>query len=464
MKKSLFAAFLIVTLVCISVEYDTVRFGVAQSGTSVSGIIGSDITWALTGSPYNLGGNILVNSGVTVTVGAGTTLNLDGFYIIDNGSLIIQEGVTVNMGNANAYILANGVLSVIGTNANPIQINGNVGHEPPLGEAYYSTITFSITSTGWNDATNSGSIIENAIIKLTFISISNSVKLTNNTFLNGVGVSGGSPLITDNAFETGITVEGGSPVISNNIIDSSITWLEQPVLGSENGQTAFIDDNTISGGAPSTGGIALAGSSLGCNLIIERNLITSNSYAGIDIAMWAANTNCTASIINNTIINNAIGIYIIIGYPQAIVNNNIYSNNDYDLKLSNNAPVDATNDWWGTTDTQAINQTIYDFKDDFTLGTVNFVPFLTSENPEAMPNLNGSIPILTPSPSPTPSISPTQTSTPSPSPTSSPIITPSSSIPEFPTLTILALTATATLLAAFFIKRKLSLSSQEMVR
>jgi hypothetical protein len=38
---------------------------------------------------------------------------------------------------------------------------------------------------------------------------------------------------------------------------------------------------------------------------------------------------------------------------------------------------------WGTTDTQAISQSIYDFNDDFDLGTVDFDPFLAELNSEA---------------------------------------------------------------------------------
>lgn len=45
--------------------------------------------------------------------------------------------------------------------------------------------------------------------------------------------------------------------------------------------------------------------------------------------------------------------------------------------------IDATNNWWGTTDPQAINLSIRDYKYDFGLGTVSFVPFLTEPNPEA---------------------------------------------------------------------------------
>ncbi len=52
-----------------------------------------------------------------------------------------------------------------------------------------------------------------------------------------------------------------------------------------------------------------------------------------------------------------------------------------------------------------INQSIYDFKNDFNVGTVYFVPFLTEPNPQAMPNPNAPLPTIpTDSPSPSPTI------------------------------------------------------------
>jgi hypothetical protein len=68
--------------------------------------------------------------------------------------------------------------------------------------------------------------------------------------------------------------------------------------------------------------------------------------------------------------------------------------------------VDATYNWWGTTDVAKINQSIYDFKKDFNLGTVAFVPFLTAPNPQAP-----AMTIITTTPTPSPSSS----SSPSPS-------------------------------------------------
>jgi len=65
--------------------------------------------------------------------------------------------------------------------------------------------------------------------------------------------------------------------------------------------------------------------------------------------------------------------------------------------------VTVSNNWWGTTDQQAISNSIYDSKNDFNLGTVNFVPFLAAPNPQA-PSLN--TPIPTPHPSASPSTTP----------------------------------------------------------
>jgi hypothetical protein len=89
---------------------------------------------------------------------------------------------------------------------------------------------------------------------------------------------------------------------------------------------------------------------------------------------------------NNSIINNYIGITIrelSIEYTPSptILNNNIYAN-EYNLKSEVPDDLNATYNWWGTADIPTINQTIYDFKYDFTVGTVNFIPFLTETNPE----------------------------------------------------------------------------------
>ncbi len=137
-------------------------------------------------------------------------------------------------------------------------------------------------------------------------------------------------------------------------------------------------------------------------------MITNNGY-GIQILSAHELT-----IQNNTIANNSIGIHS--DGELEMTYNNIQDNSQYSV-YSSQANSNVPYNWWGTTDTQAINQSIYDNKNDLNLGTVNFVPFLTEPNPEAMPNSNPSM--TNPTPTPTSSLLPTPTQFPSPTQSSS---------------------------------------------
>lgn len=85
-----------------------------------------------------------------------------------------------------------------------------------------------------------------------------------------------------------------------------------------------------------------------------------------------------------------------------INDNNIVGNTGNSVTTSA-ASVDAQNNWWGISDTWTINQTIYDFYDDSSLGKVNFVPFLNGPDPSAP-----AIPISTPTITPIPTAKPVQ--------------------------------------------------------
>jgi parallel beta-helix repeat protein len=440
-------------------------FGLAQSGTSVSGIIGSDSTWVSTGSPFNLIGNILVSNGVTLTVGSGSTINLNGFYIMVNGSLVIQQGVTINMATANAYILVNGAFSAVGTSTNPIQINGNMGGITSFGPVYYSRITFSTSSIGWNQATNSGSIIENAVVNMTEIDVGSSVKMHSDTFVGGeISVTGGSPLIYESYISNLVYIKGGSCSLTNNqIIGGFILY--------SGGDTTTITNNIISHSQSVSGvrdGIWFSGDQ-GNNLLIQNNLITDNTY-GIQIFSPNVDNIPTTSIIkNNTITNNTVGIYVSNSYVPTIVNNNI-ENNTFSIKLvsdysGHSRGFDVSNNWWGSIDLQTINASIYDFKNDFNLGIVTFVPILTARNPQATLNL-----VYSPTLSPTPTASPTSASTQAPTsnPTSQPpntnnsnsqLPSPTPSTPEFPAIAILPLFVVIFSIA--IILRKKSMKSKD---
>ena len=390
MSKYASTILLIILIISGLASVFTIHFGSAQTSTPVNGIITQDTTWTKTNSPYSLTGNILVNDSASLTIEAGTTINLNHYYIRVNGSLIIQPDATLNMELISDGIQVNGVLSAKGTNAKPIRINGSIQPHGFSGPGY-SAISFSSSSIGWSQQTNEGSIIENAILTSTRLELSSGVKISNSVLNGGLIISGGSCAISNSDISSqtlAVWVIGGTPVIVNNKILGGVQI--------ESGYS-IIRDNIIAGLTFS--GIYESMSVPACSLydrgspletIFERNLIT-NSSVGITCGLQNLVNHVT--IENNTIFNNTVGIQIQTANVPAIINNNIYGNT-MNVKLSSKAisEVNLTYNWWGTIDEQKINQTIYDFKNDFNLGRVNFVPFLLFSNSEAKPDPNAPMP------------------------------------------------------------------------
>jgi hypothetical protein len=192
MKRiALTLTFILALLVSTMILFGTVNFGKAQSGTNVTGVIGSDTTWTLANSPYNLTGNVLVNNGVTLYIQAGTTVNLGSYYIEVNGTL-----------------------QAIGYGANSITFNGG-------------QITFTQYSTNWNESSSTGCIIQNANLTsdLTF---SNSAKISSNSIYGAVSTNDyaneyAESIISNNIIEGGVVLEGQDLVLNNTILNQGIT-------------------------------------------------------------------------------------------------------------------------------------------------------------------------------------------------------------------------------------------------
>ena len=366
MIKKLLLTLLFIVAMLLSAFAGTAYRGTVNAATDVNGIISSDTAWTKAKSPYNLTGNMIIDEGITLNIEAGVTVNLNGYYVRVNGTLIAK-----------------------GTSTDNIVFNSG-------------SIKFTQSSDSWNAQTGTGNIIENSII--------NSLLAT----------GGGSPTIINNEITESVTIGGNSPIISKNIIDiTGSDWLSSTLgvwIVEEN--SAYISDNTISGSF-NTAAIQIDGGSP----TIERNLI-SNDYgygssqdrhqAGILIS-----NNASPIIKQNTITKNAIGISLEGNPAPTIINNNIEENSHYNIHMGlNTVNIDASDNWWETTDTFKIDEKIWDYNDDFDLGKVNYLPFLTAANPQAVPDIDAPTPTLTPKPTLTPT--PPPTSSPSTSPTPSP--------------------------------------------
>jgi hypothetical protein len=421
----------------------------ASQVSNINGIISSDITWTKENSPYTLTGNVLIDRGITLTIQPGAIIDLGGHYIevngtiraignevdeisINNGSIefgaassswneqtskgsVIENAVInnspINIINASPKISYNIISSVgslraifINKGAPTISfnsINGNIGTE----ESLLTPISNNVV-TGNIAIAGSGTVSDNVVYG--YISVGGSdgfSQVINNTVFNGISVGYDTNVITNNTIngglvgislpttfvsnnpsnvswnyisdcETGIKGNTGNPVTAegNTIVNSKNYGIE--II---NNKTIFPLTWNITGNLIMNCGFGIYGAAQ----IIDNNLIMKNNYG-----LYGEAT----IIRDNTIAQNSIGVAVnSMGFSSSpvIFNNNIQSSSNYSLYLTPETAINinATYNWWGTIDSQVINQAIYDFKNDFNLGKVSYNPFLTAPNSQA-PNMN----------------------------------------------------------------------------
>jgi hypothetical protein len=344
-----------------------------QAATEINSfIITSETTWTKANSPYELKGPVAIGKGATLTIEPGVQVFFNGYCLQVNGTLVA-------MGNSNE----------------PVSFIAGEGHT--------NEIVFMPSSTSWDECSGTGSIIENANIPST------SFKIT----INGV-----SPKIASCIGQAMITINGGSPQIDHNQFYGHITSISvidgEPIISSNylsdfeiivQGGSPFIIDNVVAGSRIMKGG-DLAGYGGNCIEAFGGNpYIANNNISNCAVAIQIGG----GIILNNTISGCSKGVLVVGSFSPLIVYNNIrgYSQSVV-LSEGANQDVNATFNWWGTTDTALIDQAIYDFNDNFNLGKVNYAPCLMELNPQAMPA--SVAPSSTPTASVSASESPTVTS------------------------------------------------------
>lgn len=393
--RQLPCVFLIMVIVC-SVFF----VGGVRASTPVNGILTSNTTWTVAQSPIQLAGPVCVFNGATLTIEPGVTVDFGRYYLQVNGTLVAR-------GTSDNKIY----MTSTDTSSNPDQIQ------------------FYPSSTAWNEATSSGSIIENVVFNKIMIQAKGcSPKIANNVFNDPsswmaiYGTGGGSLIITGNVIQgdlqEGISV-GGSSVVTGNFFNTTGRGMATAIVAHEN---TYVANNKIMN--------YYIGVTADAHSTVTGNVIAYCSEAGI----WSISPdvnihnnyimNCRVglkaggNIQSNTIINNNIGIQTASPFIQTTIKNNNIVGSNQSFTVQTSQDVDVTNNWWGTTDTAALNQSIWDRNDDFNLGTANYVPFLTAPDPSAPTSADIDLTAITTPPPPT---SPTQepTAPTSPTPTAS---------------------------------------------
>ena len=422
MKLTLFLIlFLIALLACNLFLISNACFGTAQNSFPSNGLISSDSTWTKANSPYNLTGPVAIQEGVTLT---------------------IEPGVVVNLGEF--YLQINGTIHAVGTDQNKIQFLGHT-----LGffnETRHGYITF--------DQSSSGSIIENAVVTGDLLLFNSSANFNKDTLTEGVDITLGAPVFSNCVMQGGIGIYFSSATVTGCTITGSSGYFgigrnqdrnynvmavsgdgvtiiaNNHITGNNRGAITFNNEasSEVSFGGvvfgntlyDSYNGIVIRGAG---PLIVSNNEIYNCTQDGVYLAEGA-----TATVERNLIRDNTVGVYL--ASPATIQHNTIRNSNtsmqasseatvaynniegyNQSIKLTSSANLNATNNWWGTTDQTAIANSIVDNRVDFNLGAVTFIPFLSAADSKALPDPNA--------PQPTPQPTPTQTSPPTNTPTQS---------------------------------------------
>jgi parallel beta-helix repeat protein len=387
----------------------------AQTGTQFNGIIDTDTTWTKTNSPYILTGPVAVAQGVTLT---------------------IESGVSVNIGTYS--FIVNGTLKAIGDSQDQLSLSSR----------YPGGLYFMSSSTSWNEQTGSGCIIENARIDGDIILRNASIKINACTLSSGNLDCTGSSTIANNSLSFMEVVINSGAVFSGNRVSlvgadsraiaikatGPVTIINNIIVGStrcgiqaQGAVNSKISDNHVKGFYE---GISANHAS------IERNQVLNNT-----VGIYAREESV---VIDNTISGNTIGLKV--SSATVIQHNNIVDCKQNSIYLDTSQNVNVTNNWWGTTDTAAIAASIHDLKNDYHLGSANFVPFLTNPNLQApaLPTPN-STPTHSPEPTatlqsstPFPITTQTPTQTPSALPSASPTAYPVQNVDQTPLYAVIA--------------------------
>jgi hypothetical protein len=453
MKRKLFTLTLLV-LALFSSQNRIANFDSAQS--SVSSAVSTDPTSTSQNTTSPPPPQETITKDTTWTK-ADSPYNARGLIIRPNATLTVEPGVTINLSNEfeTAVLSVYGNLRALGTASDPIHLNVEGGG-----------VWFRTSNITYNEETDSGSIIENAVINITkgglwAIELDESASpkidrclIVNNSPANtsrfnqteGIRVIGGRAIVSNNRFYSYAGIVTANDAITNTtcnaqIINNTISGVNTAISIHSGGILAegtivirgnIITDNEVG----VTGGNLIIDNEvgpIGGNLIMEGNLIARNKYG-------VGGFSGSSLVINNTIVYNYVGIEGPISSSSSVVYNNIMNNTEVNVDFTKHSTSGSnmTYNWWGTTNETEITQTIrdrsfYGYSGKYPVGIATFVPFLTEPNLEA-PAISELPPLPSTSSSPNP---------------------PSPSVPDFPPWVILALAATAVLLAVLLLRRRI---------
>lgn len=290
---------------------------------------------------------------------------------VGSGSTITHSAITRNAANCGGY--GAGVFADTGSTIanNMVSSNTGCGYGIGIDANSHSNIANNIITNNTDTCGDYGGGIYSA----------GSDTITGNTIAGNTFSSGG--------YGGGIYSNGSDTIEGNTITGNQAE--NGGGIYSSGGDTIVgvtVTNNTASGYG---GGIYLESGSTISHTLIAYNQMTQSGGLGAGLYCSCDSTDSlqTMSVISNTAPGNqtAAGLDVY-GHPL-LRDNSLCGNTPYDLgdrnAFSSSSTLDATKNYWGTTQSGVIQNHIYDFFKNGSLERVVYIPYLTSPDPLTQP-------------------------------------------------------------------------------
>jgi hypothetical protein len=273
-------------------------------------------------------------------------------------------GIYLNNLSAGTSVISNNVIS-----NNFAGDGGGIGIKQILGSAVMYILNNKITN---NSANTGGGIYTTQGIN---------VNINNNIIMNNTAYDG-------NAGGAGIHNGTDSKISGNIIINNKAKNNQFGGGGICNSGNSIISNNIIADNSADEG--AGIYSAFEWATIINKNIIIRNTAKNYS-AIYNIKNIFRNTVVNNrnTDSNNSLNrtIYLNTNPGPVVNNNNIFNNSAfyevYNSDQQGGTNMEVKNNWWGTTDDTSIQNKIYDWFDDNTLGIINYSPYLAKPDTAA---------------------------------------------------------------------------------
>jgi hypothetical protein len=357
-------------------------FQSGNASTNISGQIRSNTTWTKAGSPYICDGLIEVATGYTLNIDPGVTIVLNGklrvhgFLNLDataTDSIIFESASSTS---ATVEFVEPALLTAP-VDTYRIQYcrfknTSFVFYKNGISLSISNSVfTGDIVGVYWSGKHHASFVLDSSYLNCALIIGGNvgsspieRVAITNSIFENCYGmplsmalVAYNNTIINHNRFinNTGacLYIDANKQVeVTNNDFVGNLSAAIDAIRG---GTEYLILGNVFRGNNKAIR-ISLIPD---LPMIVKHNSIYDNQ-AGVEAATWSLH-----------------GTHV---WKLTLENNCIYNNVQYGLSWNDSNDFVVPYNWWGTTDTNAIDSGIVDFKDDFKKGNIVYKPYLTQQD------------------------------------------------------------------------------------